>query len=76
MRKNCTHCNEQKLNTYILTFQKLFCCESCIAYYEEENNVKSHKRLWKVFEWEEVNEIYKQVDNTKFTCHYLKHYGW
>jgi len=77
-RLNCMHCSEQKLNSYIF-IDKLgqrFCCEDCLLDSQENESWFCEKREWQTYQWNEIKSRYNQIDNTKYTCHYLQHYGF
>ena len=68
-RLNCTHCIEQKLNSYIFIKNNgVFCCEDCLLDTQESESWSCEKRTWKTFQWDEIKRRYSQIDNTKYTC--------
>ena len=76
-RLNCMHCSEQELNSYIFIKNNgVFCCEDCLLDTQESESWSCEKRKWKTFQLDEIKRRYSQIDNTKYTCHYLQHYGW
>jgi hypothetical protein len=76
-RLNCMHCLEQKLNSYIFIKNNgVFCSEDCLLDTQESKSWSCEKRKWKTFQWDEIKRRYSQIDNIKYTCHYLQHYGW